>query len=193
MFVLSVFSPSLRVAKWVGSAVLGVALSGCSGLGALKESVTSAGTMVSPYRIDIIQGNFVSREQAAAVSVGMSRAQVREILGTPLVSSVFHANRWDYVFTFSRQGQTPQQRRLTAFFKDDQLERIESDALPSETEFVASLDGKSRQRGTPVLTASDADLKAFSEQNKPLVDTPAAVPLTTNYPPLEPSVSGSNR
>ena len=60
------------------------------------------------YKIDIVQGNFVSREQAAALKPGMSRAQVRDILGTPLLTSVFHADRWDYVFTFKRQGVEPQ-------------------------------------------------------------------------------------
>jgi outer membrane protein assembly factor BamE len=193
MSVLSVFRPSPWVVKWAGPVALGAVLSGCSSLGSLKDALPSAGTLVSPYRVDIIQGNFVSREQAAAVSVGMSRGQVREILGTPLLSSAFHANRWDYVFTFRRSGEAPQQRRLTAFFKEDVLERIESDVLPTEAEFIASLDGKARDRKIPVLTASDAALKAFAEQNKPAPDAPAAAPPITNYPPLEPPVSAGNR
>jgi outer membrane protein assembly factor BamE len=193
MSVLSVFSPSLWLAKWAGPVVLGVVLSGCSSLGSLKDALPSVGSMAAPYRVDIIQGNFVSREQAAAVSVGMSRAQVREILGTPLLSSAFHANRWDYVFTFRRSGEVPQQRRLTAFFKEDVLDRVESDELPTEAEFIATLDGKARDRKIPVLTASDAALKAFAEQNKPAPELPGAVPPITNYPPLEPPVSTGNR
>ena len=51
-----------------------------------------------------MQGNFVSKEQVEALRPGMSRQQVRDILGTPLVTSVFHADRWDYVFTIKRQG-----------------------------------------------------------------------------------------
>jgi outer membrane protein assembly factor BamE len=66
------------------------------------------------------------------------------------VASVFHANRWDYVFTFQRQGQPPQQRKLAVFFKDEVLERVESDELPSEAEFVASLDVRRRPGKVPV-------------------------------------------
>lgn len=193
MSVLSVFSPSRGVAKWAGLFALGVVLSGCSSLGSVRDALPSVGSVVTPYRIDIIQGNFVSREQAAAVSVGMSRTQVRDILGTPLLSSAFHANRWDYVFTFRRLGQAPQQRRLTAFFNGDQLERVESDELPTEAEFIASLDAKSRNRKAPVLEASEATLKAFAEQNKPAPAPPEAVPPITNYPPLEPPASASVR
>lgn len=193
MSVLSVFSPSRGVAKWAGLFALGVVLSGCSSLGSVRDALPSVGSVVTPYRIDIIQGNFVSREQAAAVSVGMSRTQVRDILGTPLLSSAFHANRWDYVFTFRRLGQARQQRRLTAFFNGEQLERVESDELPTEAEFIASLDAKSRTRKAPVLEASEATLKAFAEQNKPAPAPLEAVPPITNYPPLEPPASASVR
>jgi len=192
MSVLSVFSRPQWVTKWGGLFVLGL-VSGCSGLGSFRESLPSVDSLVTPYRVDIIQGNFVSREQAAAVSVGMPKAQVREILGTPLLASAFHANRWDYVFTFRRQGHEPQQRRLTVFFQGDQLERVESDDLPTEAEFIASLDAKKRDRKVPVLDASEAALKAFAEQNKPVPTAAEAVPPITNYPPLEPAATVGNR
>ena len=179
MSVLSVFGPLRRATQWAGLLALGVTVSACSGLGSVRDALPSVSSMVTPYRIDIIQGNFVSREQAAAVSVGMPRAQVREILGTPLLSSAFHANRWDYV--------------LTAFFQGDQLERVESDELPSEAEFIASLDPRPRGNQTPVLEASESVLKAFAEQNKPPVAAPQAVPPITNYPPLEAPASAANR
>jgi outer membrane protein assembly factor BamE len=95
--------------------------------------------MVSPYRTDIVQGNVVTREQLAFVKPGMQRAQVRDVLGTALLVSVFHADRWDYVFTLKSQGVLAQSRRVTVFFKNDVVERIEADELPSEAEFVATL------------------------------------------------------
>lgn len=193
MSFLSVFGPLRRATQWAGLLALVVTVTACSGLSSVRDVSSSISSMVTPYRIDIIQGNFVSREQAAAVSVGMRRAQVRDILGSPLLTSAFHANRWDYVFTFQRQGQTPQQRRLTVFFKGDQLERIESDDLPSEAEFIASLDPRPRGNQTPVLEASEAVLKKFAEQNTPLVTAPQTVPPTTNYPPLETPASAANR
>ena len=94
--------------------VSAAALVGCSSLNGASTRIAS---LVNPYRVDVVQGNFVSREQVEALQPGMSRQQVREILGTPLVTSLFHADRWEYVFTFKRPGEEPQTRKLTVFFK----------------------------------------------------------------------------
>lgn len=157
-------------------------LSGCS----------SVASLVTPYKIDIQQGNVVTREQAQALQPGMSRQQVRDILGSPLLTSVFHADRWDYVFTFRRQGQEPQQRKLAVFFKGEALERFEADELPTEAEFVASLDTRRQKAKEPVLQASEAQLKAFQERNAASVKATQAVPAepppaapARSYPPLE--------
>lgn len=191
-FVVKSASRSLVCAGLFGGMI---ALSGCSSLKSATESLGSVGNLVTPYRIDILQGNVVSREQLAAVSPGMPKAQVRDVLGTPLLVSVFHADRWDYVFTLRRPGQAVQQRRVTAFFKGDVLERIEADELPSEEEFVASLDTRKRAGKVPVLEASEESLKAFAAQRK--VSDPdasvAPVPPISNYPPLEPPVAAPVR
>ena len=154
--------------------------------GTLNGASTSIASVVTPYKIDVVQGNFVSREQAAAVTPGMSRAQVRDILGTPLLTSVFHADRWDYVFTFKRQGLAPQARNVTVFFKGDTLERIEADALPSEAEFVASLDSGRKSVKVPVLEMSEESLKQLPAPAKSIEPKPLA-PLPASYPPLEPA------
>lgn len=162
-----------------------VALSACSSVSSRLPGITS---VVTPYKIDILQGNVVTREQAAALQTGMSRDQVRDILGSPLLASVFHAERWDYVFTFRRQGQAPQQRRLTVFFKAEVLERFEADALPSEAEFVASLDAGRKFGKVPPLQATEAQLRAFDERNKTTAPVEPAAPSAapaTSYPPLE--------
>jgi outer membrane protein assembly factor BamE len=139
--------------------------------------------VVTPYKIDIVQGNFVSREQVAALKDGMSRAQVRDILGTPLLTSIFHADRWDYVFTFKRQGAESQARRVTVFFKDDVLAKVQADALPSEAEFVASLDSGRKVGKVPVLEMPEDSLKATAVA-KPIEAKPLP-PLPASYPPLE--------
>lgn len=148
--------------------------------------------MVSPYRIDILQGNVVTREQAGLLKPGLSREQMRGLLGTPLLASVFHENRWDYVFTFQRQGQAAQQRRLTVFFKGDALERHESDQLPSESEFVSSLDSRPGTTKAAPLEATEDQLKAFQSGNAAAAapDAQPAVPAI-RYPPLE--TPGANR
>jgi len=158
-----------------------LALSACSTVDSASNRLVN---VVTPYKIDIVQGNFVAREQAAAVKPDMSRGQVKNILGTPLLTSIFHADRWDYVFTFKRQGVTPQARRVTVFFKDDVLTRIEADDLPSEAEFVASLDSGRKIGRVPVLEMSEDSLKATA---KPVVpaEVKALPPTPSSYPPLE--------
>ncbi len=153
----------------------------------LNNRLPSVVDLVTPYKIDVLQGNVVTSEQAQALSPGMSRLQVRDMLGSPLLTSVFHADRWDYVFTFKRQGQEPQRRKLTVFFKGDVLERVEADPLPSEAEFVASLDVRKTTGKAPLLQATDEQLKAFQQRNAPpAAATPAPVVAPgTTYPPLE--------
>lgn len=170
---------------------LALAFAACavaSGCGSLDNVTQRFAGSITPYKVEVVQGNFVSREQVAALKPGMSRQQVREILGTPLVTSVFHGDRWDYVFTLKRQGVPPQSRRLAVFFKGQVLERFEGDEMPTEAEFVATLDNKRKDAKVPVLEASEESLKQFS----PARTAPAAVPpsaeppLSASYPPLEP-------
>jgi outer membrane protein assembly factor BamE len=140
-----------------------------------------------PYVPEVVQGNFVSSEQRQALRPGMSRAQVKDILGTPLVTSVFHGDRWDYVFTLRRQGVPPQQMHLSLQFKGDQLDSIEGDELPSEVEFVQRLSRPQPEGRAPVLEASDEQLRQFpARQSAPAPAQPSAA-LPATYPPLEPS------
>lgn len=159
------------------------ALAGCSSFDAASNRVAG---LVTPYKVEVVQGNFVSSEQVEQLKPGMSRQQVRDLLGSPLVTSLFHADRWDYVFTLKRQGVEPQQRRLTVYFKGDELARFEGDTMPSESEFVAALD-KSRHGKVPPLEATEEQLKRWSSGKPAAADVQAApAPITTNYPPLEP-------
>lgn len=89
---------------------------------------------LSPYRIDVRQGNFVTQEMVAKLKPGMTREQVRFVLGTPLVSDIFHANRWDYVYRFQPGRGEPQQRRLSVFFEDDKLVRVGGDVVAASAE-----------------------------------------------------------
>jgi outer membrane protein assembly factor BamE len=176
---------------WLAVAAALLTLSACETTNNLSNRVAS---IVSPYKIDVVQGNFVSKEQAAALRPGMSRPQVRDVLGTPLLMSMFHGDRWDYVFTFQRQGVEPQSRRVTVYFKGDVLERFEAGELPTEAEFVASLDSGRSSGKVPVLEASEESLAKFGAANKApdsIADaaqpTPALAPLPERYPPLESS------
>lgn len=73
------------------------------------------------HKIDVQQGNFVSQEAVARLKPGMSKAEVRQLLGTPLLNDVFHADRWDYYFSSVRGRRADDRTTLTVFFKDDKL------------------------------------------------------------------------
>jgi outer membrane protein assembly factor BamE len=86
------------------------------------------------YRPPVQQGNVVTQEQINQLSPGMSKRQVRFLLGTPMLTGVFHADRWDYAFTMG-YGSTPSEtQRVTVFFENDSLVRIEGDLRPQPEE-----------------------------------------------------------
>jgi len=83
-----------------------------------------------PYRMEIQQGNFVTQEMAAQLKPGMTRDQVRFVLGTPLVSDIFHEDRWDYVFVRQRaNSEEVDRRRIAVFFEDGKLKRVDGDIV----------------------------------------------------------------
>ncbi|MDR0274512.1 MAG: outer membrane protein assembly factor BamE [Burkholderiaceae bacterium] len=163
-------------------------LGACASVNDATRNVADAVTL---YRPDVVQGNFVSGEQAQALKPGMTRLQVRDLLGTPLLASVFHADRWDYVFTMQRQGVPPQHFRLTIYFnKDGALERSEGGGdLPGENEFAQHI-GEQAKPKVPVLQASQEQLDRFppSPASAPVAaaEEPAPPPAGS-YPPLEPA------
>ncbi len=92
---------------------------------------------LSPYRIDVRQGNYVTQDMVAKLKPGMSREQVRFALGTPLVADMFHADRWDYVYRFQPGRGETQLRRLVVFFEEGKLVRVGGDVV-AETEAAPS-------------------------------------------------------
>lgn len=165
---------------WLVLLTMASALSACGTVGRLQAD------SFKPYTPEVVQGNFVSREQRQALQPGMTRAQARNILGTPLVSSLFHADRWDYAFSIRRQGIAAQQFRLTLHFKGDALERIEGDELPSESEFAERLVRSSGSVKAPPLQATDEQLARYRvERQQPAAPTVLNIPLPASYPPLE--------
>jgi outer membrane protein assembly factor BamE len=82
---------------------------------------------VTPYRMEIQQGNFVSQEMVAQLKPGMTKDQVRFILGTPMVTDIFHADRWDYIYWREASNGAREQRRLSVSFENGQLSRLDGD------------------------------------------------------------------
>ena len=171
---------------------------------------------LTPYRMDIQQGNYVTQDMVAKLKPGMSRAQVRFALGTPLVVDPFHSDRWDYVYVMQKRGQTIEHRRLIVLFQDDKLLRLDGDVKPADTS--ASLqqqpaDTSAGVRPAPAATvaspqpAPDArstgvdplpgatsagvgpapDATAPSIEPPPAVTTPIAEPAPVNPAGLDPA------
>lgn len=118
-----------------------VFLAACSG----SPEVTS---YLSPYRIDVRQGNYVTQEMVARLKPGMNKDQVRFALGTPLVTDIFHADRWDYVYRFEPGRGEVQSRRLIVYFEDDKLVRVGGDV-------VAATEDRAAQTEAPAARVID--------------------------------------
>jgi outer membrane protein assembly factor BamE len=146
--------------------------------------------LVSPYRIDIQQGNVVTQEQLARVKPGMNRLQVRDALGSPLLTDAFHPDRWDYIFTLRQTGRPLQRRNVVLVFSGDVLKTIEAPELPTEREFVDSISRTGRLVAAAELELTPEQLKSLPIPAKTAPPPPAdtSAPSTPrSYPPLEPS------
>lgn len=87
--------------------------------------LASCSGILTPHKIEIRQGNVVAPEMRERVKLGMTRLQVRAALGTPMIADPLHANRWDYVYRLEDQGKVIGQSRLTVFFENEALVRME--------------------------------------------------------------------
>jgi outer membrane protein assembly factor BamE len=122
---------------------------------AAAENVTTSGPtglrkflgIFAPYRIDIQQGNFISREMVDQLKEGMqqkegvTREQVRFALGMPLLTDIFHADRWDYLFRLKKSNGEVISSHVAVFFDNNRLTRIDGGQLPTEQEYLALIAG----------------------------------------------------
>ena len=110
------------------------------------QTTAPAGTrrlfgFLSPYRIDIQQGNFVSREMVSQLKEGMTREQVRFVMGTPMLTDLFHADRWDYPFRIRKGNGELTSSLVTVHFKGNLLVRFDGADLPTEQEYLSRIAG----------------------------------------------------
>lgn len=170
---------------------VGASVAAC---GSFNDASRKFADSITPYKVEVVQGNVITKEQVDALQKGMSRQQVKDLLGTPLLASVFHANRWDYVFTIKRKGVPAQERRLTTYFDDTGLLRYEGDEMPTEAEFVASVTTAVKTPKVPRLEATPEELAKYQKANEKdsatqpddaaATDSNAAS-APASYPPLE--------
>lgn len=103
--------------KLLVSVALITLLAGCSGFPGV-------------YKIDVQQGNVVTQKMVDQLRPGMTRSQVRYVLGTPLLTDTFHANRWDYLYSLQEGKGDFERKILTVLFEDDKLVTVRGDYLP---------------------------------------------------------------
>lgn len=161
-------------------------LAGCA---APIQSTDKVFGLLTPYRVEIVQGNVVTKEQLERLSPGMTRQQVRDVLGTPLIADVFHVDRWDFPFTIRRQGAELQERVVTVTFDGDVMKDVQAPELPSEREFVALITKAGRKSEPRALELTEEQRNALPPpspvQAAPSPAEPA--PPVRSYPPLEPA------
>ena len=122
--------------------LVALALAGCATMDRYAPTWRSLGV----YKIDINQGNYLSQDMIDKLKVGMTQQQVKQLLGTPLIASVFRADRWDYVYEYTRQGRVVEHRNFTVYFADAKVTRWEGDEMP---ESVVELNRSASAKALP--------------------------------------------
>jgi outer membrane protein assembly factor BamE len=96
--------------------------------------LVAAATLLSGcvYRMNIQQGNYLEGRTVDQLTVGMTRSQVRYLLGTPMVPEAFDKERWDYLYYFKRgRLRRPEERHLIVWFKEDKVSKFERNNIPA--------------------------------------------------------------
>jgi outer membrane protein assembly factor BamE len=99
----------------------------CVACGSYSTNIPS----IKPYKMDIQQGNVITAKNLMQLRPGMSKSQVRFIMGTPLLEDSFHADRWDYFYQMRKGGKIIEQRRVTLEFSGDTLAHVRGDVIPA--------------------------------------------------------------
>jgi|SRR6187399_1778028 len=153
---------------------------------ALPTILLAAGALLASgcvYKMNIQQGNYLVAESVSQLKEGMTRSQVRFLLGTPMVPDAFDDDRWDYYYFFSSQKfKEPLKRRLTVYFEDDKVQRFENLGVPTEAD-LAQLERDLRK--------AMAETKGKGKKNKnsapETAPTSEAAKAPDPVPPSEPS------
>ncbi len=130
------------------------------------------------YKMSIQQGNYLVTDSVSQLKEGMTRSQVRFLLGTPMVPDAFDDSRWDYYYFFSsRKLEHPLKRRLTVYFEDERVQRIENQGVPTQTDL------DQLEQDLQRAIAANKKGRKGKQQAAAEGDTPATEPLGSPTPP----------
>ena len=160
--------------------ILSSVLSGCETMSSVGSSIASGTssvtgwgpTFLGPYRPDVHQGNIITKEMVEQLRLGMTREQVRFMLGTPLLTSEFHKDRWDYVYYLNPRKGAVQNRKLTVFYKDNKLDTFRSDEMPQEAMadvLILGPDARKKPRDAPRQPEKAPDIQTPAPGRDPAI------------------------
>ncbi|MSP86954.1 MAG: outer membrane protein assembly factor BamE [Methylotenera sp.] len=152
----------------------------------LCASCGTALPSISPYKLEVQQGNVVTSKMLLQLRPGMTQSQVRFIMGTPLIQDSFHGKRWDYVYQMREKGKITEQRRVILDFENELLKTVHGDVVPSGAD-LAKANEDAANIGTRVISPSAksegkgllAKLKFWEKDEAQLAEEAAAVKAKT--------------
>jgi len=127
------------------------------------------------YKIEVQQGNYVTQDLVPKLKVGMTKLEVRTLLGTPLLSDAFHANRWDYYFSSVKRGQAEDRTLFSVFFENDRLHHYTGEVRPPAAPPVNVAPATAAAPATPAA-AGPATPAPAPKPAAPATPSPAAPP-----------------
>ncbi len=143
-------------------------LAACSSLPSMPSmpSMPNVSGWLTPYKIDVRQGNYVSQDMVSQLKPGMSKDQVRYALGSPLITDMFHADRWDYVYRLQSGNGKVEERKLTIYFDQGKLIRLAGDVVPAKADSAAQPAAQA-SRVVEITAPAGSLEKAAAESAKP--------------------------
>ncbi len=132
---------------------------------------------LTTHKIDIQQGNVITQEMLDKLQPGMTRTQVRFVLGTPLLVDVFRTDRWDYFYSMKKRGELLEQRQLKVFFDGDKMVRYEGDIVTDTKPGAETVAGTKPAAKPAIKPEIKPEPVAATAVPKPVPIAPAREPV----------------
>jgi outer membrane protein assembly factor BamE len=173
-----------------------VPLLACCAVGACSWLPGYFPGFLKPYRPDVQQGNVITSEMVEQLRPGMTRDQVRFMLGTPLLADTFHKDRWDYLYYLNPRSGSTQHRKLTIVFADNRLKSFQSDPMPPESmadNLILGRKGKvaAKPKPAPAEPAADAAATPAVDTARPPAAAGSEAPAAPEAPGPEPETTSA--
>jgi outer membrane protein assembly factor BamE len=131
-------------------------------LSLLVTACSSSLPSIKPYKMPIQQGNLVTSKMMMQLKPGMTKTQVRFVMGTPLINDSFHKDQWDYFYQMEKDGAIIEKRRVILMFEKDLLAKVKGDVIPANANTNKNED---RQEIVPIKSSEPNPNPAQKEKS----------------------------